>query len=91
MKKERREALLRIPIGLVSGIILYIWRYLVIVLTIVNFFYTLIKSKRLKEIAEMSEIWNTQWYVFQRYIIFESNTRPFPFTKLHKNITKFER
>ena len=46
-------------------------------------------GKRLRDVAELSEIWNTQWYIFQRYIIFVSNQRPFPFGKLEKNISKF--
>ncbi|MCX6749485.1 MAG: DUF4389 domain-containing protein, partial [Candidatus Pacearchaeota archaeon] len=70
---------------------LCIWRYFVIVLAIINFLYAIFKAKRMKNLAEMSEIWNTQYYVFQRYIIFESNFRPFPFTKLQKSMSKFQR
>jgi len=86
---ERLEALLRIPICILSGIIFVVWRYLIVVFVIINFFYTLFSGKRMKEIAELSEIWNTQWYVFQRYLIFVSNERPFPFTSLTKNMSKF--
>ncbi|MCX6749561.1 MAG: DUF4389 domain-containing protein, partial [Candidatus Pacearchaeota archaeon] len=67
MKKERKEAWMRIPVGIVSGIVLCIWRYFVIVLAIINFLYAIFKAKRMKNLAEMSEIWNTQYYVFQRY------------------------
>ena len=86
---ERGEAFVRIPVGIVSGIILVIWRYFIIVLVIINFFYTIFSGKRMKELATMSEIWNTQWYVFQRYIIFISNERPFPFKSLTKSMSKF--
>ena len=89
MKKERKEALMRIAVLIVSGIVLCVWRYFVIILGIINFFYTVFKAKRMKNLAEMSEIWNTQWYVFQKYMIFESNFRPFPFTKLQKNMSIF--
>jgi predicted DCC family thiol-disulfide oxidoreductase YuxK len=90
MNNERKEAWMRIIVGIISGIILYVWRYLIVVFAIINFVYTIFAKKRLKELAEMSEIWNTQYYFFQRYMIFESNERPFPFTKLKKNISKFK-
>lgn len=89
MHKERKEALMRIVVGIVSGIILGAWGYFVSILTFINFFYTLIAKKRMKQLAELSEIWNTQHYTFQRYMIFESNFRPFPFTKLRKSISRF--
>ena len=91
MKKERKEALFRILVLIVSGIVLAVWRYFIIVLAIINFFYTLFMAKRNKEFARLSEIWNTQFYIFQRYIIFQSNKRPFPFTRLEKNMSKFEK
>ncbi len=81
---------MRIIVLIVSGIVLNVWRYFIIVLGIINFFYTIFKAKRMESLAEMSEIWNTQWYVFQKYMIFESNSRPFPFKKLEKNMGKFE-
>mgnify|MGYP001586203445 CR=1 FL=1 len=87
---ERKEAWMRIIVLIVSGIVLSVWRYFIIFLGIVNFFYTVFKAKRMKNLAEMSEIWNTQWYIFQRYMIFESNFRPFPFTGLQKSMNKFE-
>jgi len=76
--------------GIVSGIILGVWQYFIVALFVVNFIYTLFSGKRLKELAEMSEIWNTQKYIFWRYIIFQSNKRPFPFEKLEKNISKHD-
>ncbi len=90
-KSERKESLMRIPVLIVSGIILSFWKIFAIVLAITNFFYALFSGKRIKQLAEMSEIWNTQNYVFTRYTIFESNVRPFPFTKLQKSMSKFER
>lgn len=87
---QKKETLMRIPVLIVSGIILGIWRWLIVAFGIVNFFYSLVQNKRHKEIAELSEIWNTQWYKFQKYMIFMSNTRPFPFTSLAKEMSKFE-
>src|SRR3989344_6645605 len=82
---ERKEALMRIPILVVSGIVIGVWSYFILVLGIINFFYALFKAKRMKNLAEMSEIWNTHNYIFYRYMTFESNFRPFPFTKIQKN------
>jgi len=89
-RTERKEALMRIIIGIISGIILSIWQYLIFAFGIINFFYTLFSGKRLKELADLSEIWNTQWYVFQRYMIFESNKKPFPFKNIERSMSKFE-
>lgn len=91
MKKESKEAWMRIIVLLVSGIVLGVWKYFVIILGIVNFFYTVFKAKRMKQLAEMSEIWNTQWYIFQRYMTFVSNKRPFPFKSIEKSMSKFEK
>ena len=86
---ERTEALMRIVVGIVTGIVLYFWGYFIVVLLVINFVYTIFADKRLKELAEMCEIWNTQAYVLKRYIIFQSNKRPFPFTKLERSMSKF--
>lgn len=87
---ERKEAWMRIIIGIVSGIIFYFWTYVIIAFSIFNFLYTLIKGKRSKDVSELCEVYNTQLYSFWRYITFVSNKRPFPFEKLEKNISKFE-
>lgn len=87
---QRKETLMRLVVLVISGIILGLWRYLIFAFSIINFFYSLFMSKRNKELAELSEVWNTQWYLFQKYMIFQSNFRPFPFTSLAKSISKFE-
>lgn len=87
---ERAEAWMRIIVGIVSGITLVVWRWLIVVFGIINFIYTIFAGRRLKQLAELSEIWNTQWYIYQRYFIFLSNRRPFPFTSLEKSMSKFE-
>ena len=88
---ESSEALMRIPIGIVSGFILSLWKMLVFGLSIVNFFIALATNKRSKEIAEFCEIWNSQIYVFLKYMTFVSNQRPFPFHQMSKSISKFEK
>ena len=88
---ERIEALMRILVAVVSGIILYAWGYLIGVFILINFIWTLISGKRIKDVAELCEIWNTQKYDYFRYLSFVTNERPFPFLKLKKNITKFSR
>jgi hypothetical protein len=89
-EKERGEALMRIVVGVVSGIILYVWAYVIILFFIINLIYTIIKGKRMKELAEMSEIFNTQAYTFYRYMTFGTNKKPFPFEPLEKEMNKFE-
>ncbi len=87
---EREEAWFRIIVLIVSGVILAIWRYLVFVLLIINWFITIFSGKRNKELADFSEYWNTEVYKFMRYMTFVSNKRPFPFTNMQK-MSKFEK
>ena len=88
---ERIEALLRIVIGIISGIILGLWKVLIQVLGIIHWILVILSGKRNKGIAEFSEIWNTQMYVFLRYMTFVTNQRPFPFESLEKDISKFKK
>ncbi len=86
---ERTEALMRIAVLIVVGILLMIWRYLIYVLVVINWIVTLFSGRRLKELAEFSEYWNTEVYKFFRYMTFVSNQRPFPFSSLER-ISKFK-
>jgi sorbitol-specific phosphotransferase system component IIC len=91
MKKsvnERLEVLMRIVVLIVSGIVLGIWRYFIVVLAIINYIVTLVSGERMTNLARMSEIWNTQMYIFLRYVTMVSNERPFPFEELSKDISK---
>jgi hypothetical protein len=88
---ERTEVWMRIVVAIVSGIVLDVWGYFIFILALINWFYTLFAGKRLRELAEMSEIWNTQKYVYNRYLTFVTNERPFPFKSLTKNISKFKK
>jgi len=88
---ERKEAWMRILVCIVSGIILGLWKGLIQILAIVHWFIVIFTKKRKRGIAKFSEIWNTQTYIFLRYMTFVSNYRPFPFNSIEKSISKFER
>ncbi len=89
-KSERVELLWRILVGIVSGVILGIWKVLVIVLAIANWFVVLFNGKRDKGLAEFCEYWNSEVYIYVRYLTFETNEKPFPFSDL-KKLGKFEK
>jgi hypothetical protein len=86
---ERVEALMRIVVGIISGIILGLWKALIQILGVVHWFIVIVSGERQKGIADFSEIWNTQIYVYLRYMTFVSNKRPFPFESLKPNMSKF--
>jgi hypothetical protein len=56
----------------------------------VNIIYKIITGKKINELSNMSEVWNTQNYHFMRYMTFCSNEKPFPFEELKKDISKVE-
>ena len=87
---ERTEAFFRIVVCIITGIILGIWKGLIQILAVIHWFYVVFTGKRLKSLAEFSEIWNTQIYIFLRYMTFVSNERPFPFKDLWKNLSNFK-
>ena len=87
---ERQEAWFRIVVGIISGIILGVWRYLIFVLTILNWLITLFSGKRNKDMADLCEYWNTEVYKYLRYLTLVSNKRPFPFSNVER-ISKFEK
>jgi hypothetical protein len=88
LKKSRGEGWMRIPVGIVSGIIIYVWAYLIGLFFIINFLYKVISGKVLKDLVEMSNIWSIQNYNFIQYMIFNTEDKPFPFTELKKEIGK---
>lgn len=90
MTDERVEALMRIVVGFVSGIILGLWLALIKVVVIIHLLVALFTDTRNKELANFCEIFNSQGYTFVRYMTFVSNDRPFPFEPLAKNISKFK-
>jgi len=87
---ERKEAWFRILVAIISGIILSVWKILVIILAIVNFFIVVFSGKRHSDIALFSEYFNTELYRYTKYLTFVTNQRPFPFSELER-LSKFER
>lgn len=90
MDIERKEALLRIPIGIVCAIIAELWGALIVFIVIVNWFFTLFSAKRNKDLANFANIYINYIYKFSRYMTFNTNERPFPFNKLGKEMEKFD-
>jgi Domain of unknown function (DUF4389) len=87
-KSERKEAWFRIIVGIISGVILGLWRYLIFFLAIVHWFIVVFSGKRNQDLASFSEYWNTETYKFIRYMTFVSNKRPFPFSDIER-MSKF--
>jgi len=87
---ERKELLWRILVAIVSGIILGAWKVLICLFVIVNVVIVLFKKERNSDLAEFCEYWNSESYLFARYLTFETNERPFPFNNL-KKLGKFEK
>ena len=85
---ERKEAWFRIIVAIVSGIILGVWSYLILILGIVNWFIVVFSGRRNKSLAMFSEYWNTETYKYYRYLTFVNNRRPFPFTSMER-MSKF--
>ena len=88
-KSERKEAWFRILVAIISGIILNIWKILIIIFGIVHWFIVVFYGKRPKALAEFSEYGNTEFYSFSKYLTFVSNERPFPFTSMQR-MSKFK-
>lgn len=84
MNQERKETLIRIPVGIISWIILELWGMLIVVIVILNFLYTLFSGKRHKDLARFANIYVSFVYSTIRYISFTTNERPFPFNSLGK-------
>jgi len=87
---ERGEAWMRILVGIVSGVILSIWKTLVIILAVVNWFVVLFSGKRDKGIAMFCEYWNSESYRYFKYLTGVTNERPFPFNEMVR-LGKFEK
>lgn len=90
MKKERKEAWMKILVAIVSGIILKLWGIAVLVVGIINWLIQLFSAKRNKSLADFCEPWNTEMYKYLRYLDAVSNKRPFPFSSVER-MSKYER
>jgi hypothetical protein len=87
---ERKEAMMRIFVAIVSGIIIQLWGLAVQFTTLLNWLNALINGRRNKWMANFCEIWNTQKYDYVRYITGHTNKRPFPFKDISKSMSEFE-
>ncbi len=87
---ERFEALVRIVVGIISGIIIGLWGIVAQIAAILHWFYVLIFGKRSRRVAEFCHGWVHEVYRYTRYLVFHTNERPFPFTDLDKKKRKFE-
>ena len=83
---ERREAIIRLPVALVSGIALGLWKILVELVLLAHWFLVVITGRRNLDLANFSNSWITEYYRFVRYMYFTTNERPFPFTPRRKVI-----
>ena len=88
MKKERLEALIRIPIAIISGIILELWGILTTILVIINFFFVIFTGKRNKDLVNFTNLYVNYMYKVLRYVTFNTNERPFPFKDMGKPMEK---
>jgi hypothetical protein len=89
-KSERVEALLRIPLGIICYIIVYVWGALAGLLAVFQFFYVIITGKKNKPVSNFNNQFVTFAYTFGRYIFFTTNERPFPFADFKKPFDKIE-
>lgn len=86
---ERKEAWFRIIVAIVSGIVIWLWSYLICALVLINWLVVVFSGRRNKGIAEFCEYWNTESYKLSRYMSFMSHKRPFPFSGIER-ISEFE-
>jgi hypothetical protein len=91
MKKERKEAFFRILVAIVAGVILHFWGIAACIGAVINWLIALFAAKRNKGLADFFENWNTQIYVFSRYLAGVVNERPFPFNSLSPRMSKFSK
>jgi len=87
---ERKEALVRIIIAIVGGVLIYFWEMLIAVVALVHLIYVIIVNKRSKGIAKFCNTFNTYLYRYVRYITFTTNQRVFPFNGLGNDIEKVD-
>jgi hypothetical protein len=88
LSPEKREAWMRVPIFIVSGIILHVWGCFILIFALVQLILILSKNKNNKKLLKMCYVYLIQLYVFVKYITFLSDKRPFPFGELEKEIEK---
>ncbi|MCX6751032.1 MAG: DUF4389 domain-containing protein [Candidatus Pacearchaeota archaeon] len=88
---EKKEVWMRIPIFIISGFILEVWGFFILIFALVQFILLLVENKKNKELLRMCNMYIIQLYVFMRYIAFLSDKRPFPFGDLEKEIERINK
>ncbi len=73
---ERTEALLRIPLGILYGVILGALSIVIDVVVVIQFFYTLILGRRHEGLARFANQYASFQYHVNRYSNFATNERP---------------
>ncbi len=73
---ERVEALLRIPLAIVYGLILRVLAIVVGIVAIVQFFYTLILGERHRGLARFANAYSSFHFHVNRYLLFATNEKP---------------
>jgi hypothetical protein len=86
LSSEKKEVWMRIPIFIVSGIILHVWGFFIFCFALAQFVLILAKDKKEEELSRMCNIYLIQLYIFVKYVTFLSDKRPFPFGELEKEI-----
>ncbi|MEM2865818.1 MAG: DUF4389 domain-containing protein [Candidatus Hadarchaeales archaeon] len=81
---ERAEALIRIPLAFVYGIIAWAWGLLTGLAVIVHWFHALILGRRHRGIAEFTNRFIAYVYEVYRYLYMVTNERPWPVGKSRK-------
>lgn len=75
---ERIEALVRIPLAIIYGIITGIWGFFAELAAIVNWFYALISGKRSETLADFVNQFVAYSYDVNRYLYMTTNKRAWP-------------
>jgi hypothetical protein len=86
--KSKRNIWMRIPVFIVSGMIVYVWGFFVLIFSLVQLILILTERKKEKEILNISSMFSNQIYCFFKYISFISEEKPFPFEKIKKGKKK---
>lgn len=81
---NKRELWMRIPVFILSGVILDVWGFFVLIFSLAQLVLLLVEGKKEKEFTHISSMFSNQIYTFFKYITFLSDERPFPFSKIKK-------
>ena len=87
---ERLEAILRIIIGFICGLILGLWKIVIQVVVVIHWIYVIIVGNRNKDMSEFCNKWVTYVFSVTRYVTFSTNKRPFPFNEFSKDVEKVD-